>query len=76
MTIFNQRFTRSVVFSAILASFAGTTANAAESNDSILDEYTTNGFECLDISQTVNQDTLTSYTELSSLEMVKLGPPI
>ena len=58
MTIFNQRFTRRILFSAMLASFAGTTANAAESNETILDEYTANGFECLDISQTVNEDTL------------------
>ena len=45
-----------------------TAINAGESRESILNKYQSSGFQCLDISQTINEDTFGSYTDLVLLE--------
>ena len=68
MTGFIYRLIKQVASVAMLMTFTITVANAGDSKDSILNEYETHGFECLDISQTINEDTLKSYTDLAFLE--------
>lgn len=68
MTIFRQRFVKRYLFVATLMAMFGNLVNAGESKASVLSKYEEHGFECLDISQTINEDTLKSYTDLRSLE--------
>lgn len=68
MTVFNRYFVKKIFFVCLSLATFSTLVNASESKNSVLNKYESNGFECLNISDTVNEDTLKSYTDLNSLE--------
>lgn len=68
MNIITQRFAKLFFLAGMLMAVSVTAVNAGESKESILNKYQSNGFQCLDISQTINEDTLKSYTDLVLLE--------
>ena len=68
MTISIPRIAKRLLFLALMTPLLGASANAAESKASVLNQYESHGFQCLDISETINVDTLKSYTDLKSLD--------
>ena len=67
MNSVNRNFAKRIL-AAILLAITSVTVNAEVSKAAVIELYETNGFVCMDISQTINEDTLKSYTDLTSLE--------
>lgn len=68
MTFLSQCFLKKSLFLALFMATFSTLVYAEASQESILNKYAANGFICLDISETINVDTLKSYTDLTALE--------
>jgi len=54
---------------ALFLSLFGGVVTAAESKVAQLNKYENNGFQCLDISQTINKATMNDFTDFKNLEM-------
>lgn len=67
----NQNFAKRII-AAILLALASVAVNAEASKDAVIELYESNGFTCMDISQTINEDTLKSYTDLGSLQQADM----
>ena len=68
MTVLNQLCVKRILLVPMLIAMFGSVSGAGGSRESVLDEYEKHGFECLDISQTINEDTLKAYTDLKTRE--------
>mgnify|MGYP001828772434 FL=1 len=68
MPVFTQRRVKCLLLVAMSMAMFGTVAYAGGSKESVLNEYETHGFQCLVISQTINEDTIKAYTDLTALE--------
>lgn len=72
MTKLVGKYVGKFLFVAVFMAFFSGVASAESSQETVLNKYKTNGFQCLNISQTINKDTMKDFANFDALEMTDI----